>query len=596
MRLADYVMNFLADKGLDTAFLVTGGFAMHLNDALAGEMRLRKICCHNEQGAAYAAEGYGHVTGRPALLQLTAGPGSINALSGVFGAYTDSIPLVVISGQGKREVLKSTYGLEGVRLICDQEAEVVAMARSVTKYVRSVTSPERIAFELGKALHLAVSGRPGPVWLEIPLDVQAAEIDPGNLVHFRQALIPPPEVGAAAENILTALTAAKRPLLVVGPDLPPRLRPLFHQMAQSLGCPVVGAGAQDIMVNDHPLYAGRLGVVGTRAGNMAVQNADVIVFLAMRPYLGLVTYAWDKLGVGARKIVIDEDQFEFEKPCCIADEAIVCPPEFIMAQLQAQAQGFDHQRLEGWREHCRQAVNELDALPAHLCRVTSEGAVNPYWLAETLGHLLRADDIIVAGNASSSIIPLQATPFKSTQRMFSNHGNGPMGFALPAAIGAALAAKPGQRVVCLEGDGSLMMNIQEMQTAAHHKLPLTLLVLNNGGYVSIKQSQSSLAHRVGYDAATGVSFPDFGQLARTFGFQTAVVEGPDFAASLEKALQLEGPALIDVRLDPEQGFEPKVASQRQTDGRMVSSPPQEMSPLLPGEIMAKYFLGSGGQK
>ncbi|MDR1308595.1 MAG: thiamine pyrophosphate-binding protein [Deltaproteobacteria bacterium] len=596
MRLSDYVVRSLADWGVEAAFLVAGGFALHLNDALAAEPRVRKICCHHEQGAAYAAEGYGHVAGRPALLQLTAGPGSINAMSGVFGAYTDSIPLVVVSGQGRREVIRSSYGFEGMRQICDQEADVVAMARPITKYAREVSSPGRVAFELEKAWHLAVSGRPGPVWLEIPLDVQAAEVEPADLAHYRMTERPRPDARAEAASVLAELAAARRPLVVIGPDLAPRLRPLFDETARALGCPVVAAGAGDALLNDHGLYAGRLGILGTRAGNVAVRNADAILFLAMRPHLGLVTYAWGQMGGRATKIVVDEDPLEFEKPCCVADRAIVCQPEHIMAELLAQAGASGLAAgLGPWREHCRRAVAELDALPETMRRLDGDGAVNPYWLADTLSGLLRDDDVIVMGNSSSSVVPLQATAFRGGQRLFSNHGNGAMGFALPAAMGACLAS-PGRRVVCLEGDGSLMMNLQELQTVAHHGLPLVLIVLDNGGYASIRQSQKAMAHPIGHDAASGVSFPDLARVAGAFGLPVARVGGPDFAAGLEAALRARGPLVVVARLDPGQGFEPKVASRRLPGGAMLSSPPHDMSPPLPREVMGRHLLSPGGDE
>lgn len=589
MRVADYIATRLADLGVDTAFMVTGGFAMHLNDALAAEPRIRKICCHHEQAAAYAAEGFAHISGRPALVQVTAGPGSINAMSGVFGAYTDSIPMVVISGQGKREVLRSTYGFEGMRFICDQEADIVSMVRPITKYAKEVLQPDRIVFELDKAYSIAIGGRPGPVWLEIPLDVQDVDIDAERLPHFRQVIYPNPDVSREAGSIIAALSNAERPLLAVGPDLAPRLRPLLRELVQRLGCPVVVGGAEDSLLNDNPLYAGRLGILGTRAGNIAVQNADAILFLGMRPYLGLVTYAWNKMASAAYKIFVDEDPHEFEKPCCIADHGIVCEPEFIIKELLGQVGQFDAIRLESWRAHCRKAVKELDVIAKPMRHVDADGAINPYWFAETLSGMLRDDDVIVAGNASSSIVPLQATEFKDTQHIFSNHGNGAMGYALPAAIGACMA-RPEKRVVCLEGDGSLMLNIQELQTVAQNKLPVVLIILNNGGYASIRQSQMSFAHQVGYDAQTGVSFPNFCALAGVFGLKSVQVEGVDFASQLELAMQTDGPILIDVRIDPEQGFEPKVASRRSINGPMVSSPPHEMSPLLPDEMLNRFYI------
>lgn len=595
MRLADYVMNFLADHGIDASFLVTGGFAMHLNDALGGERRIRKIFCHHEQGAAYAAEGYAHIAEKPALVQVTAGPGSINAMSGVFGAYTDSIPMIVVSGQGKRGVIRSTYGFEEMRMICDQEADIIKMVRPITKYAREVMDPERIAFELEKAFYLASHGRPGPVWLQIPLDVQSVDISPENLAHYPHFDSSRQDAFGLAENISERLRAAKRPLVVVGPDLPDSLRERFHLLIKRWGCPVVGAGAQDSIMNDHPQYAGRMGIVGTRAGNLSITNADVILFFGMRPYLGFVTYAWENMGKNAWKIVVDDDPNEFEKPCAIADQGVVCDTSQLIDALIKISDAQAGDAWGNWRAQCRQTVQELDVLPDSLRTVNGEGAINPYWFAECLSECLRPDDIIVAGNASSSVIPLQITAFKSSQRMFSNHGNGAMGFALPAAIGASVAA-PGSRIICLEGDGSLMMNLQELQTAVNYNLPLAVIIFNNGGYASIRQSQKTFANQVGYSASTGISFPEFAKVASAFDIPSVRISGSSFKADLAQAMERRGPILIDVLLESEQGFEPKVASRRQPDGTMISSPPWDMAPFLPREVLSRYIYKKDGDK
>jgi acetolactate synthase-1/2/3 large subunit len=566
--------------------MLTGGFAMYLNDALAGETRIVKVCCHHEQGAAYAAEGYGHITGRPALLQITAGPGAINAMSGVFGAYVDSVPMLVISGQSKREMTRAHYGFEGMRQIGDQEADIISMVRPITKYARSITEPGRVAFELEKALHLAVNGRPGPVWLEIPLDVQDCLIDADSLPRYASPYVPAPDLTAAVQEIAARIFGAQRPLLVVGPDVrQPCMAELLRECVEYLDIPVVSAGAQDAVVNEHRLYAGSMGIAGSRAGNIAVQNADVILFVGMRPYLGLVTHNWKRLGADAYKIVVDEDPHEFEKPCGIADYGLQCGQEHFLAALLKAELDHDRGRFKDWRGWCADRLRLLPAVAMSMRRVTDKGRINPYWFVEEMYSLLDRRDIIVASNASSSIIPLQAGFLKAGQRFFSNHGNGAMGFALPAAVGAAFAA-PGRRVVCLEGDGSFMLNLQELQTITHHRLPLVIVVFNNDGYVSIRQTQKNFFGRsIGADAAGGVSFPDFVALARAFGLNAARVSGENFRRELENALRLPCPMLIDVLLDPEQGFEPKVASRRLSDGSFASSSPEDMFPFLePAEL------------
>lgn len=589
-RLADFAIHTLADLGISQAFLVTGGAAMHLNDALAGEERIRVVCHHHEQAAAYAAEGYGHVTGRPALLMVTAGPGAINAMSGVFGAYVDSIPMVVLSGQSKTELLRSVYAFEHMRQLGEQEADVMSMVRPITKYARQITRPERIGFELQKAFHEAVSGRPGPVWLEIPLDIQATDIDPENLASFHPCRLPEALSQGDAAAIAAQLEKAARPLLVIGPDISAPLHPRVRLLAEQIGCPVVGAGAEDAILNDHPLFAGRLGTLGTRAGNIAVQNADLILFLGMRSHLGLVTFNWKEMGRNARKIVFDEDPNEFEKPCSLADEGYCCSLESGVEALIRQTAGFPEDRWQEWKAWCARCREALPPLRPAMRRCAEEGRINPYWFAEELIRRLNADDCVVMSNASSSIIPLQAGPFRGDQRLFSNHGNGAMGFALPAAIGACMGRSSG-RVICLEGDGSIMMNIQELQTIARHRLPVLIFVFDNNGYASIRQTQRNYFGReLGAGPDSGVSFPDFARVAESFGLPSLRLAGEDFGERLDTLLQQKGPLLVDAILDPAQAFEPKVASRRLPDGSLCAASPENMSPFLEPEQLKTYLI------
>lgn len=590
IRLADYIMDFLARKGVEQAFVVTGGFAMHLDDALAEAKSIKSVCCHHEQAASYAAEAYGHASGKPALLLVTAVPGSINALSGVFGAYTDSIPLIVISGQNKRELLRSTYGFREMRMIGDQEADIISMARSVTKYARTVHHPDRIAFELGKAWHMAVSDRPGPVWLEIPLDVQAVSIEPGAIPDFRPSLKPAAHVSDMAKEILDRFQAASSPLLVLGPDIAATDRPGVRKLIDRLGVPVVGAGAEDVVLNDHPLFAGRMGILGTRAGNIAIQNADVILFIGVRPYLGFVTFDWKNTGKNAWKIFVDEDPREFEKPCSIADEPIECRSDEIIHALNREMEKHPLTRHLQWCNWCSERIRQLPCVLDRMRFVDSCGRINPYWFIEEFSSLWKDDDVIIAGNASSSIIPLQAAFFRKNQRFFSNHGNGAMGFALPAAIGAAFSVSP-QRVVCLEGDGSVMMNLQELQTIAAHNLPIVITIFNNGGYASIRQSQRNFFDReFGAGPESGVSLPDFVSVASAFGIPAHRICGLDFSSRLKEVMNGDGPMLLDVMLDPEQNFEPKVSSRRNSAGILVSSRIEDMAPFLPPEELDRHLL------
>lgn len=587
-----FIFDFLACKGVTQAFLFTGGMAMHLNDALASEERIRTVCCHHEQACSLAAEGYAHVTGRPALVQVTAGPGSLNAMTGVFGAYVDGLPMIVISGQAKRETTCAAYGLVGqLRQAGEQEAQIVPMARSVTKYAVSIHDPSRIRYELEKAWHKAVSGRPGPVWLEIPVDVQGMRIEPETLPAFHLPFVPPADLSGVARNVAQAIASARRPVLVAGPGL--RVSGAvesFCSLAERLRCPVLCAGTLDIIQKEHPLYAGGIGNVGTRAGNIAVQNADLLVFLGVTMHLTMTTYNWKAMGRNAHKIVVEADASECERPQYIADETILAETLPFVRELNAACDEEGVSVDAQWTAFCRERVYRLPAVPERLHTLDAAGRINPYWFAEELFLQLGDGDIVTPGNASAGVTAQQAGSLRPGQRLIANFGNGPMGMAVPAAIGAACGA-PGRRIICLDGDGSFMLNMQELATVSYHSLPILIFIYNNNGYMSIRQTQRNFFRKqIGTGPKNGLGFPSFEGVAAAFGLPYARIAGTAWQEQLGVALKTRGPLLVEVMLDPEQGFEPKISSRKLEDGRMISLPPEDMFPFLPREELQQHLL------
>ena len=587
MKLSDYVAAFWADHGITDVFVVTGGGAMHLNDSIGREKRLRYVCCHHEQACAIAAEGYARVAGRPAGVCVTTGPGGINALNGVFGAWTDSIPMLIVSGQVKRATCMGSCHLKGLRQLGDQEADILAMVRGITKYAVRVDEPAEIRFHLEKALHLATTGRPGPCWIDIPLDVQGSEVTPEALVGF----VPEPAPGlagaaldAVCDTVLSRLAAARRPIILVGSGV--RLagaEAVLDRVVHRLSLPVTTAWtAHDLLDSDDPLACGRPGTVGDRAGNFTVQNADVLLVIGSRLNIRQVSYNWQAFAPDALMIQVDIDPCELAKPTVRPDLPVVADAKAFLTSLEAriEARGFDAAAHDDWLAWCRERVKRYPVvLPRH--RTCTGSRINPYYFIETLFDRLLADDVIVCGNGSACVIPFQAGRIKKGQRMFANSGCASMGYDLPAALGAAVA-RGGRRVICLAGDGSLMMNVQELATVAGMRLPVLLFVLNNDGYSSIRQTQQSFfqGRLMGSDPSSGVYLPEFTTLGQGFGVPSLTLAGPDFLAGLEDVLAGAGPRLINVLLDTTQGFEPKLRSRQLPDGRIVSPSLEDMYPFL----------------
>ncbi|MBU6396194.1 MAG: thiamine pyrophosphate-binding protein [Sphingomonadales bacterium] len=612
IRVADLIARILVDAGVSDCFMLTGGGAMHLNDAFGREQGLRKIFSHHEQASAIAAESYARLSGRPALVNVTTGPGGVNALNGVYGAYVDSIPMVVVSGQVKRETIAGSYPHLPLRQLGDQEVDIVAMARPVTKYAVLLDNPADARRVTEKAVHLATRGRPGPVWIDVPIDVQAAPVDPEALAAFDPAEdadllgVAPntaAELGAltgeALEREVAALleeiTAAERPVIFVGAGV--RLsgsHARFLDFAEKLGAPVVtGWNAHDALPNAHPLYAGRPGSVGDRGGNFAVQAADYLLVLGSRLNIRQISYNWKSFARNARVAMVDIDRAELDKPTLSLHRPIHADLRAFFDAVEAMPlpPGGEAQRA-AYVERCRERSARYPAVRDAMR--SADGPINPYVFGEALFEQLCEGDIVVTGDGTACVTIFQCADIKQGQRLYTNSGCASMGYDLPAAIGAWFAAEasgasPG-RIICLAGDGSIMMNLQELQTIVGGRLPIKILVLNNDGYHSIRQSQ--VAHFNGFSVGcgpdSGLTFPDFARLAGGFGLPATKAENEGaLAEAIRQTLDHDGPALCEVMIDKGQQFEPKLSSRRLPDGTMVSPPLEDLSPFLSDEDLAE---------
>jgi acetolactate synthase-1/2/3 large subunit len=596
IRVADYVAKKIADSGVNHVFMVTGGGAMFLNNAFGSEPRIKCIFNHHEQASAMAAEGYARVLNQIGVVNVTSGPGSINALNGVFGAWTDSIPMLVISGQSKRETLVSTYNLPNLRQLGDQEVDIIKMVRGITKYSILITEPTSIRYHLEKALYLAKSGRPGPCWLDIPIDVQSSLVDETLLEpYLEDEIIFPPreEILKKAQFVLQKIISSKRPVIIAGTGI--RLSDsveVFDKVIHKLGIPVTTAWTHDVIDSDDPLFCGRPGTIGTRAGNFVVQNADLVITIGSRLNIRQVSFNWLSFAKSAYKIQIDIDPAELDKPTIKPNMGIQCDAKYFLQVLNEiiDIRTYDSKKHKDWLAWCKERTRKYPSVtPAQ--RVF-KGAINPYLFIEKLFSLLDEKDTVVCGNASACIIPFQVAKIKKGQRLFSNSGSASMGYDLPAAIGAAFASNP-NRVICIAGDGSLQMNIQEFQTLKHYQLNLKCFVINNNGYLSIRSSQKNFFNQLtGESPQSGITFPDIKKVTEAYGLMAFRLDSENFYESLKSILALPGPVVCEVVVDPDQGFEPRMSSKQMPDGKIISPSLEDMYPFLSREELNDNMISS----
>jgi acetolactate synthase-1/2/3 large subunit len=597
MKLSAWVADRLVEHGVRHVFMLTGGGAMHLNHSLGTHPALETTFTHHEQALAMAAEAYYRLTNRLPVVNVTSGPGGTNAITGVYGAYVDSIGMLVISGQVKTETTVRSTGL-ALRQYGDQELDIEELVRPITKYATMVTDPRSIRYHLEKALYLATSGRPGPCWLDIPLDVQAAQIDPDDLLPgFDPAELDEPwkrtDIDAAAAEILDRLAKAERPVVFAGGGV--RLSGAhadFLRLIEKLGVPVVtGWNAHDVLWNDHPLYAGRPGTVGDRGGNMVTQSADLLLVLGSRLNIRQVSYNWKTFARAAYKIWVDIDPLELRKPTVTPDMPVVADLADLIPALLAQDYAGPSAQHAEWLGWARERVRRF---PAMLPEYHAHGpSTHPYVAMDALFQALDEDDIVVAGNGSACVVSFQVAEIKRGQRLWTNSGCATMGYDLPAAIGVCAATANQQRVICIAGDGSIMMNLQEMQTIAGNGLPVKVFLLNNNGYVSIFQTHRNFFNgvEVGGGPKSNVTFPDFGKVARAFGFAYHRAETHnDLPGAIAAALAEDGPVVCEIMVDEHVAFAPKLGAKQHPDGRITSPALEDLSPFLPREVLRENML------
>lgn len=580
---AQRVADWLAAQGVRQVFGVTGGGAMFLNHALACHPDLRFTFMHHEQACAMAAEGYARVAGRPAVVNVTTGPGGLNALNGVFGAFTDSIPMLVLSGQVKRATALAHTPVAGLRQLGDQEAPIVEVVRPLTKAAHAIGSLDELGQALPRALALATSGRPGPVWLDIPIDLQAAT-EPFDFVAAEPAPAPQPSA-AQVQEVVHGLLQAHRPVILAGTGvrLADAVEPLLALVERS-GIPLATAWTHDLIASDHPLFAGRPGTIGTRAGNLCLQAADLVLVIGSRLNIRQISYNWDCFAPHARVFQVDIDAAELHKPWPRHATGIVADAgAFIRALDQAVAGERHWPSFAPWAAWCQAIARRYPALEPSLAR---RDALNPYTVVDHLFQVLPDDAIVACGNASACILPFQVGRLKRGQRLFSNSGAASMGYDLPAALGAAVAAA-GRRVIGLAGDGSLQMNVQELQTLKTLQLNVAVVVLANDGYLSIRLSHENFFGRVvGADRASGVECPDYVAVARAYGLPAVDIDDDAGLARLAELLAQPGPVLIQIHVDRLQGFSPKLKSRVDAQGRFQTPELDDMDPFLPPDELA----------
>lgn len=597
IKVAQYIAQFLADHGVTDVFTITGGGAMHLNDAIGHHEALHCTYNHHEQACAIAAEGYARLTGKVAAVCVTSGPGGTNAITGVLGGWQDSIPMFVVSGQVKRETTTWSTSVP-LRQLGDQEFQIIDCVKGMTKYAQMITEPTEIRYHLEKAWYLCNNGRKGPVWLDIPLDVQAAVVEERDMRGF----VPEEETVDSisgkemmdmhenpvydvtlSEQIIEKIRDAKRPVILAGTGV--RLSGAYEEFLrciEALQIPVVTAwNAHDLLWDEHPLYCGRPGSVGTRGGNFVVQNSDLLLVLGCRLNIRQISYNYKEFAKNAYKIVVDIDEAELYKPTVNVDMKVHANVADVMKDIANKAsETGNHQ---DWVQWCRDINAKYPAaLPSYYDK---QSPINPYAFINEFSKGLSEGDKIICGNGSACVVTFQAVQIKKEQRLFTNSGCAAMGYGFPAAIGCAVAEK-GKRIICLDGDGSFQMNLQELQTVVYNKLNMKIFILNNNGYHSIRQTQTNLFEPplVGVCDGNGLSFPNLEKIAYAYDIPYEKVDMlAGVSIKVQRILKMEGPVLCEVILDPAQNFEPKLSSKVLPDGKIVSPEIDDMFPFLPRE-------------
>lgn len=601
-RLADYVADFLAAHGVTDVFSVVGGGAMHLNDALGHHPSLHVTYNHHEQACAIAAEAYARLENRIAAVCVTTGPGGTNALTGVLGGWLDSIPMFIVSGQVRYDTT-ARYALPftgtPLRAMGDQEFDITKSVSAMTKYAVMIEDPQTIRYHLERAWSLATTGRPGPVWIDIPVNFQGCYIETDSLSGYNpvedDALLPPAVGEDTIQMVLDKIRVAKRPVFHAGYGI--RLSGgynAFRSVADKLGIPIVTYwNAVDLIEDEHPLYCGRAGNMGDRPGNWAIQNADLILAVGTRISIRQVGYNWKTWARAAEVIMVDIDPAELKKPTLHVEHPIWADARDFLQKLDAAVSDASVSCASDWLETCQRWKRKYPAVLPRQWEENGETA-NVYAFIRYLSSCLPENSLTAVSNGACCVVGNQAYVIQKGSRMANNSAVASMGYGLPAAIGTCIAG--GRRTtICLEGDGSIMMNLQELQTILTNRLPIKVFLINNNGYHSIRLTQSNLFSehcKVGIGPESGdLSFPEFRKIAEAFGFPyfNAHSNG-EMKRVVEEVLQADGPVFCEIFTDTKQIWEPKSSTKRLPDGTLVSPPLEDLAPFLPREELEKQMF------
>jgi acetolactate synthase I/II/III large subunit len=586
MKLSDYVMDTLVRQGVQHLFLLPGGGCMHMVDSAGSCAGLEFVACLHEQSCAFAAEAYGEYTNRLGTMLVTTGPGGTNALTGVAAAWIESAPMLVLSGQAKREDL---IGARGVRSMGVQEIDIVSMVKPITKFAVTVLDPQMIRYYLEQAIYVATHGRKGPVWLDIPLDVQAATIYPETLPPFlpddtREAPTDPTRLTQDATETVFLLAHARRPALLIGNGVRTAgAAEMCLQVAERLALPILTTWkALDLVPDVHPLFIGRPGAVAQRGANFVQQNADVLLIIGARLDLPQTAFNHEHFAPHAKKIMVDIDPAELNKMRMPHTTAIHADARVFLQACLDLLPGAPESKHQSWLEQCHEWVKRYPVvLPEYWA--SPQGPVNSYTLIETISALSESNDLLVPGSSGpASDHFMQAFRVKAGQRVLNAPGLGAMGTGIPATIGACIASG-GRRTICVVGDGGFQLNIQELETVRRLQLPIKFFVLDNGGYASIMAMQRKhfKDHYVASNADSGLTFPSLARVGAAFQLPVIeIVAQQDLRAGVAEALAYPGPVLCVVTTDPEQATAPCITSSVQEDGSILSHPMEDMWPFL----------------
>lgn len=611
IRLADYVADFLVSHGIKDCFMVTGGGAMHLNDALGHKEGLRCTYNHHEQACAIAAEAYARVNNEIAALCVTTGPGGTNAITGVLGGWLDSVPMLVISGQVRydttaRYMEQFTDGLS-LRAVGDQEYDIIKSVEHLCKYAVMIEEPNRIRYALEKAYHMATTGRRGPCWIDIPVNFQGCFIETDDLIGYDpkedEAAMPVPVTKEVVTDVINKIKNAKRPVLYAGNGI--RLSggySEFRACADLLGIPVATCwDSVDAIEDENPLYVGRGGIMGDRAGNFAVQNADLILAVGNRLSIRQVGYNWKAWAREAHVIMVDADPAELKKTTIHVETPICADAKDFFAVMYDLLKEIDApvSKETWWVQKCNEwKVTYPVTQPKHW---EEDGKyTNVYAFIKYLSQSLPEKNMTVVSNGSACVVGSHNYVIKKNARFLINSGVASMGYGLPAAIGACRAFED-QTTICIEGDGSIMMNLQELQTVITNRLPIKLFLINNQGYHSIRQTQNNLFKehcKIGIGPESGdLSFPSFKKIAEAFGYPYFEAHSnAQMKDAVDQALATDGPVFCEIFVSTEQIFEPKSATKRLEDGTLVSPPLEDLAPFLPREeVLANLYVEPVGE-